>query len=311
MLLIGAGVLGAIVGSFLNVVIYRLPAGEFWKKGSRSVCPACGARIPARHNLPVLSWLLLGGRARCCGARISPRYLVVEALTAALFAAAWQWPPSGLAFRAEHPDPTALLAFAFHAWFLAALVAASFIDVDHRILPDAITKPTMVLGCVGALLVPGLAGRFELRGASPAVDSLLFSVVGMSVGAGLTYAIRWIAGVVFRKPAMGFGDVKLMAAIGAFLGWEKVLLAFFLGCLLGAVVGVVHRRITGDPYIFFGPFLALGAVLSMFGSDAVLRGLAALQEWQRTSREAPWIVGFTGLLSVLLLFVLVRRGRAT
>lgn len=310
-LLIGAGVLGAIVGSFLNVVIYRLPAGEFWKKGSRSVCPACGVRIPARHNVPVFSWLLLGGRARCCGARISPRYFVVEVLTAGLFLAVWQWPPSGYAFRVDHPDPTGLLAFAFHAWFLAALVAASFIDIDHRILPDAITKSTMVVGCVGALLVPGLAGRFELPGALPGLDSLLFSLVGMATGAGLTYAIRASAGIVFRKPAMGLGDVKLMGAIGAFLGWERVLMAFFLGCLLGAVVGMVHRRVTGDPYIFFGPFLALGAVLALFGSKALLHGLEALQEWQRTTREAPWIVGSAGLLSIVLLFVLVRRGRAT
>ena len=323
-MLVGATLLGAVIGSFLNVVVYRLPRGEFFAKGKRSVCPACGARIAWHDNVPVLGWLLLRGRARCCGARISPRYPIVEALTAALFAALWLYPPSGLALAATDLEAAAVLAFALHGFFVANLVANSFIDIDHRILPDELTKSGMVVGCVGALLVPGLGGEtFAIHGVSPALRSLLWAAAGLLAGAGATWAVRALAGPVFRQEAMGLGDVKLMGAIGAFVGWQGALLTFFLGCLLGAGFGVLHRFLTGeagkgaahrwqtgDREIWFGPFLAVGAVIALFARHELLALLTAFQEWQRTSPTAPMVLLPAAVLSLISLVFLVRRGRA-
>ena len=309
-----AALLGAIVGSFLNVVIYRLPHGTFFSGGSRSVCanPECRAPIAWHDNVPVLGWLWLRGRARCCGARISVRYPLVEALTAALFLLLWVLPPGPVGpLAGDRLVPTGLLAFAFYAFFVSNLVANSFIDVDHRILPDVLTKSGMAAGLLGSVLVPGLAGRFGIVGLAPAVDSLVFSGVGLVAGFGITWAIRALARAAFAKEAMGFGDVKLMGAIGAFLGWSDVLLTFFVGCVLGAVVGVVHRWLTKDAYICFGPFLAAGALIVLFAGDSLLRVLASLQEWQVTSPAAPWVVAAFTAVSTVLLIVLVRRGRAS
>ena len=314
-----AVILGAIVGSFLNVVIYRLPRGEFRSKGSRSVCPACGAAIRWFDNIPVLGWLLLRGRARCCKASISPRYPVVEALTALLFGLLWFYGPLAPMVVADPPpgaagaallEPWKLLGFAFQAWFVAVLVACTFIDIDHRILPDALTKPTMVIGCVGALFVPGLAGRFHLDGISPALDSVLFSGCGVAVGYGATLAVLEGARLLFRKDAMGYGDVKFMGAIGAFVGWEGVLLTFFLGSVLGAVGGTIHRMVTGDAYVFFGPFLAAGALLALLCSDWLLARMDDFQRWQLSDPNAAWVLAASAVVSLVLLFVLIRRGRA-
>jgi len=307
-LLVASGALGAVVGSFLNVVIYRLPRGEFLSRGSRSVCPGCGEKIASYHNIPIFGWLWLRGTARCCGAPISVRYLMVEALTAGLFMLLWQWPPSGLAFPEE--GALALFAFLLQAYFLANLVSCSFIDVDHRILPDRLTKSGMLVGCLGAFALPEAFGQFGIRGLSLHVDSALFSITGLLVGFGVTQLVLWIGQRVFRKAAMGFGDVKFMAMMGAFLGWEDVLLTFFLGCVLGAIAGVAHRLRTGDAYIYFGPFLAMGGAISLFlGKD--LKGLlVAYQDWQRTSPEAPWVTSVAAGVSLVLLIWLVRRGRA-
>ena len=308
---------GAIVGSFLNVVIYRLPRGEFRSKGKRSVCPQCRAAIAWYDNIPVLGWLLLRGRARCCGARISIRYPIVEALTAGLFGLLWWYGPLAPMVReatliGAFPtlDSTRVVGYAFQAWFVSVLVACTFIDIDHRILPDALTKPTMVVGCVGALLVPGLAGRLHLDGVSPALDSLLFSGLGLAAGYAVTLGVLKGAKLVFGKDAMGYGDVKFMAAIGAFVGWEGVLLTFFLGSVLGAIGGSIHRLVTGDAYVFFGPFLAVGALLSLFAADWLFARFTEFQRWQLEDPDAVWLLGGAALISLILLFVLIRRGRA-
>ncbi len=306
--------LGAIVGSFLNVVIYRLPRGTFFSDGSRSVCanPECRQPVRWHDNVPVLGWLVLRGRARCCGYRISARYPLVEALTAGLFALLWVFPPHGLhAVVDDKIDTTGLLAFLFYAFFAANLVANSFIDIDHRILPDVLTKSAMAVGLLGALLVPGLAGRFHISGLGAGADSLIFSAAGLAFGFGLTQGVRLLARAMFRKEAMGFGDVKLMAAIGAYTGWEGVLQTFFLGSVLGAVVGVVHRWVTKDAYICFGPFLAAGALLALFFGDRLADLLVLLQSWQQDNPQAPLIVTAVAVVSMVLLVVLVRRGRAS
>ena len=162
--LAAAILLGACLGSFLNVVIYRVPRGTFFSKGSRSRCPHCNVAIPAYHNLPVVSWVLLLGRARCCGNRISVRYPIVEALTAGLVVVLFVDVVYPLSPVADGPTAREWLQFGFQTWFLATLVACTFIDIDHRLLPDVLTKPAMAIGLIGALLVPGLACRLNLQG---------------------------------------------------------------------------------------------------------------------------------------------------
>jgi leader peptidase (prepilin peptidase)/N-methyltransferase len=308
-MLVAATLLGAIVGSFLNVVVFRLPRDVFLALGPRSVCPHCRARIAWFDNLPVVSWLLLRGRARCCGQRIPLRYPLIEITTAAAFLSVWLWPPSGLAFRRADPDAWALAAFGAHAAFLAILIACTWIDLEFRILPDELTKSGMVLGVLASLLVPGLGGRFELRHVAPAVDSLLWSLSGLGVGLAVTFGIRLLARAVFRKEAMGFGDVKLMGAIGAFLGPDGALLAFFAGCLLGAFGGLLHRLSTGDRYVPFGPFLAAGAAVVLFLRGPLQRLL--LETWPEWIREnlGPRSLLAIAVACVVSLFVLVRRGR--
>ncbi|MHC5071891.1 MAG: prepilin peptidase [Planctomycetota bacterium] len=299
--------LASCVGSFLNVVIYRLPEGTFFSKGSRSRCPHCGVAIRWFDNVPVVSWLLLRGRARCCGNRISLRYPLVEALTAGLMVALWL---SVMEQGAAAPTAEQWLRFVLQAWFLAILVACTFIDIDHRILPDVLTKPTMVVGCVGAVLVPGLAG--ELPGwlpQKPAADSLLLALSGLAAGFGLTWAVRAGASKAFGQEAMGFGDVKFMAAIGAFVGWDGVLTTFILGVLLGAVYGVFHKWITGEAEVCFGPFLAAGAAITLFFKKPLLVFLTeTLPTWQ--AQQDPLVLLGVTVVCIVFLVVLIRRGRA-
>jgi leader peptidase (prepilin peptidase)/N-methyltransferase len=309
----GAAAFGACVGSFLNVVIHRLPQDDPRARslGGRSRCPQCGAQIAWRDNVPVFGWLLLRGRARCCGKAISLRYPLVEALTAALFVALAVAQPHGPVTVAEAIDWTAALSFGFDAAFIAFLVACTFIDWDHRILPDALTIPFMIVGCtVVALAAPGHAGSIATD-LSPAMDSLLAALLGLGAGYGLTLAIRVGARAVFKKEAMGLGDVKFMGAIGAFLGWDGALLTFFLGCVVGAVGGMAHRVVTKDAYVPFGPFLAIGALITLFFKANVVTLL--FETWPQFQRSSPMAMPLmlgAALLCVLALFLLVRRGRA-
>jgi prepilin signal peptidase PulO-like enzyme (type II secretory pathway) len=200
------------------------------------------------------------------------------------------------------------LAFGLRAFFLAVLVACTFIDIDHRILPDVLTKPAMVLGVLGSLLVPQLAGSFVPD--PDALDGFFFSVVGLLGGLWFTWAIREVASRLFRREAMGFGDVKLMGAIGAFLGWDGALISFFLGSLLGAGYGLAHRWITGEGQIFFGPFLAAGAVTTQFfKSDIKTFVTVTWPNWQQEMALPPWVLVSVILIFAALLLVIIRRGR--
>ena len=260
-MLVACILLGACVGSFLNVVIYRLPRQAFFSMGRRSVCPACSVPIRWYDNIPVISWVVLGGQARCCGAAISVRYLLVELLTAFLFGLLYSTSQYQIVVEAipvgGRFGPLALdlypgaVGYLFQAAFVALLVACTFIDIDHRILPDALDKPGMVLGIVGSAVVPGLAGTFHSLELPLWINSTLYSVVGLTCGVALTWGIRIGARAVFRKEAMGFGDVKFMGMIGAFVGWEGAVMTFFLGSMFGAVGGLAHRLVTGDLYVPF------------------------------------------------------------
>lgn len=239
------GVLGAVIGSFLNVCIHRLPRGESLVR-PRSRCPACGALIRAFDNVPLLSFLWLRGRCRDCRAAISIRYPAVELLNGLGYVLLWRrfgWTPDALIYGV----------------FFSALVVVTFIDWDHQIIPNRITLPGIVVGLVSAATV--LTGSF--------VDA----VIGAALGGGLLYAVAVASEWVLKKEGMGLGDVKLLAMIGAFLGWKAVLVTVFVGALGGSFVGLalmalkLKRR---DDPIPFGPFLALGAVSALFAGPELI-----------------------------------------
>ena len=231
-------VFGAVVGSFLNVVIHRLPRGESISFPPSS-CPRCGARIRPWDNVPVLSFVLLRGRCRSCSARISVRYPLVETSMAVLAVGAW------LRFG---PTP----AFAAYFVFLAGLLAITFIDIDHKIIPDSLSLGGTAVG-VAASFVTGVGWQASLAGAL--------------LGGGLLLAVALGYYAVTRREGMGLGDAKLLAAVGAFLGWQAVLFTVFVSSVVGATVGIVVASLQRSDLRFevpYGPFLALGAVLYLF-----------------------------------------------
>jgi leader peptidase (prepilin peptidase)/N-methyltransferase len=215
-------VLGALVGSFLNVCIYRIPAGRsIVFPGSRC---GCGQGIAWYDNLPILSWLILRGRARCCGRPFSFRYPFVEALTGALFCGAW------IAYGATSP----LVALVVMG-FCAIMVVATFIDIDHMIIPDRFSIGGTILGVLCSILVPALHAADPAAPLDGRFQSLLTALIGVLVGSGVTLWILILAETILRKEAMGFGDVKLMGAIGAVCGWQGALFAIFGGSVLGTI----------------------------------------------------------------------------
>lgn len=244
--MVAAVMFGLVVGSFLNVCIHRLPQGQSVVT-PRSRCPACGAAIRPLDNIPVLSYLVLRGRCRGCAARISPRYPAVEALTAALFVAAL------LAF-----GPTARGALA--AALLCGLVVVTFVDLEHQIIPHAVTLPGIPLGLLAAFLGAG----------PPPADAL----IGSLAGAGFVYLVALYCEVILDREAMGMGDVNLVAMMGAFLGWRPLIVAFFTATVTGSAVSLaligLRRRDRREP-IPFGPFLALGGALALFAGEAFVQ----------------------------------------
>ncbi len=213
-----AFVFGACWGSFLNVVIYRVPAGKsVVTPGSHC---ACGQPIPFYDNIPILTWFLRGGKARCCGQKFSFRYPFVELLTASLFTAAWLL----------LPPAQAVAGFLF----LALMIAGTFIDLDTMTLPDAITIGGCIAGVLLSFALPGIHGY---SGDEPflllSLRSGVTAMIGAAVGSGVILWIALSAEAVLKKEAMGFGDVILMGCIGAFCGWQGALFGIFGGALLG------------------------------------------------------------------------------
>ncbi len=227
-------VYGLCFGSFLNVCIYRLPRGKS-VVSPRSACPQCGDLIPLYHNLPVVSWLLLRGKCRSCQQPISPRYLVIELLTGALFLGCYSH--FGLTLAA--------LKCVVLGFLLLGLI---FTDAETKLLPDAMTLPGLVLGVAFSLLVPvnDLASRIMPGLVSPALNdriswrlwSLSDSLLGAAVGASFLYGAAAIYLRARGVEGMGFGDVKLMAMIGAFLGTKLTVLTIFAASLTGSVFGL-------------------------------------------------------------------------
>jgi leader peptidase (prepilin peptidase)/N-methyltransferase len=275
-------VLGLIIGSFLNVVIHRVPImmDRQWREQCaelehadhaatlpatpaakerfnlvvpRSACPACKAQITVLQNVPILSYLLLRGRCANCGARISARYPIVEALTGILSAA--------VAWKLGFAWPT--VAGLVLTWFLVAL---AFIDIDHQLLPDSLTLPLLWLGLLLSLFAPA-------PGMAPIPVDMRSSIIGAIAG----YLCLWSVYHLFRlltgKEGMGYGDFKLLAALGAWLGWRMLLPTVLIAAAVGAVAGIALLAARGQNRatpIAFGPFLAAaGWLMLMFGQELV------------------------------------------
>jgi len=239
-------VLGAALGSFLNVLIYRLPE-EKSIIFPASNCPHCGKPIRFYDNIPVISFILLKGRCRACRGKISFRYPLVELITAVLsLLLFWKF---GLTFK-----------YLFSFIFICALIVITFIDLDYQIIPDVITLPGIPIFFLAALIVMGL--RFQ--------DAFL----GFLLGGGCLYVIAFVYELVTKREGMGGGDIKLLAMMGAFLGWQSLLFILLVSSLLGAVVGIAVMMIKGQDMKYavpFGPFLSLAAVAYIFFGDTAMR----------------------------------------
>lgn len=235
---------GLAIGSFLNVVIYRLPRkASVVSPGSR--CPACGAGLRWSDNIPIVSYVLLGARCRSCSTRISVRYPLVEITTGAVFAGhylVFGWTP----------------LLAVRLVFAAAMIALFVIDLEHQLLPDAITLPGIVVGLIASLILP---------------PGLVAAVIGVVAGGGFL----WTVGEAYYRYAgqegMGGGDVKMLAMVGAFLGWKLTLLTLIIASFLGSIIGllIVVLRFGGmKSALPFGTFLAVAALLASLWGDGVL-----------------------------------------
>jgi len=254
-------ILGLLIGSFLNVVIHRLPKmmEQEWHNNClelqgkeipqqakfnivtpRSACPNCGHQITSLENIPIISYLLLRGKCKGCKAKISMRYPLVEALTGALLGA--------VAFKFGYTYTT------LFAWmFTIALITLTFIDFDTQLLPDDITLPLLWIG----LLFNLNHGFTDLKSA----------VIGAMIGYLILWSVYWLFKIVTGKEGMGYGDFKLLAAIGAWFGWQIIPAVILLSSVLGALIGIamiMFRGKSGGTAIPFGPFLALGGIAALF-----------------------------------------------
>ena len=266
-----AGVFGAIIGSFLNVVIHRVPREESIVFPN-SRCPSCGLAIPFYDNVPIISYAMLRGKCRGCSKRISPRYPAVELLTALLFVAV-----------AMHDGVTPALPF--DLVFTAALVALVFIDAEHMILPNIITYPGIIFAVIARIAVPSLSGdpHFDdipslmsgtLAGSPLWVVSLVGAFLGALIGGGSLWLMGWTWEKLRGIEAMGLGDVKMMFMVGAYLGWRLTIFTIFVGVLSGSVIGILlmvrQRERNMQMLLPFGVFLGLGSIAALlFGTRVV------------------------------------------
>ncbi len=240
-----AGLFGALIGSFLNVCIYRLPRREsiVWP-GSH--CPRCSHSIAWYDNIPILSYFILAGRCRHCTERIPFRYPLVEILNASGYVGLiWFFGPSWV-------------AVAYGLLYSALLVVAGT-DLSHKIIPNVVTFPGIIVGLVCATIVLPLG--------------FLGGMLGVLVGGGILWLLAWASPYLFGKEGMGGGDIKLLAMIGAFLGWKPALMTIMVGSFLGSLVGltlVATQVIKREDYIPFGPFLVCGALVALFFGQSIL-----------------------------------------
>ncbi len=247
---------GLAIGSFLNVCIHRIPLSQSIVT-PRSRCPGCGQPIRSIDNIPLISYTILGGKCRACRTPISLRYPFVELLTG-LFAAAAVW---RFGFNI-----TALVHYAF----ICVLIAITFIDIDHRIIPDMISLPGIPVFFFASLLVPTVTVKA--------------SILGILIGGGSLFAVAWGYYLLTGKEGMGGGDIKLLAMMGALLGWKGVLFTIFAGSAIGTLVGIpvmLYQRGNMKLAVPFGPFLALGGILYLFCGPEIM-------EWYFNLMRTPY-----------------------
>ena len=245
-----AFIFGSMLGSFLNVCIYRMPKSESIIAPS-SHCPVCNKPIAWYDNIPLLSFLLLGAKCRNCKQKISGRYFLVELLTAALVL--FLYLQLNLSFK-----------FFIYTLIFSGLIVASFIDLEYQIIPDEISLGGIILGLAINGLFPHLQGFASFK------QSLVFSVLGILAGGSVLYVTGILGDFIFKKESMGGGDIKLLAAIGAFLGWKAALIIFFMAPLFGAIMGLIvkiKQKISTIPY---GPFLSLSAFITAFWGEKIV-----------------------------------------
>ena len=238
-------VLGLIVGSFSNVCIYRIPRNESVIYPA-SHCPKCRTKIKPVDNIPLLSYILLKGRCRNCGSKISIQYPVVEFLT-------------GLIYLIIYLIYGLSIQSLVYIILSSALIIIAFIDLQEQIIPDIISLPGIVVGLILSFIVPYI--------------SFINSVLGALVGGGIILIIAWVGSIIFKKEAMGGGDVKLAAMIGAFLGWRYTIISLFLGFFLGALIGIIlimTKIKKREDAIPFGPFIALGSIITLLWGEKIL-----------------------------------------
>jgi leader peptidase (prepilin peptidase)/N-methyltransferase len=239
-------IFGAMIGSFLNVCIYRLPKEEsiVWP-GSH--CPHCQKSIRFYDNIPLLSYFLLRGKCRYCEGSISIQYPLVEGVT--VLSSLLLIMKFGLS-----------LSFLFYFAFVAALTVVTVIDLYHQIIPDVISLPGIGVGLLASLLIPQI--------------TFWNSLIGILLGGGSLFLVATLYQWFFKREGMGGGDVKLLAMIGAFLGWKAVILTILLSSLIGSITGIVIMVLKGKNFKYaipFGPFLSLGAVISLFYGERLIR----------------------------------------
>ncbi len=239
-------VFGALIGSFLNVCIFRLPKEEsiVWPG---SYCPHCKNPIKFYDNIPLVSYILLKGCCRHCHSAISFQYSLIEGITA--LASLILFMKFGLS-----------LSYLFYFLFVAALIVITVIDLYHQIIPDVISLPGIGVGLIASIIIPQM--------------TFFNSLTGILLGGGSLFLVATIYQWLFKREGMGGGDVKLLAMIGAFLGWKAVILTILLSSLVGSITGIIVMILKGKDFKYaipFGPFLSFGAVVSLFYGENVIR----------------------------------------
>lgn len=237
---------GMCIGSFLNVCIYRLPSSTSIINPSRSFCPQCNSTIQFYDNIPVFSYLWLKGRCRNCKAPISLRYPLVELMTGILAIAIlfmFGLTPEGVVYFV----------------FISSLLVITFIDIDHKIIPDIISLPGIPIGLAASFVLPAMTFKSSL--------------LGLLVGGGSLLVVAWTYSLITRKEGMGGGDIKLLGMIGTFIGWKGVIFTIFVASLVGTFVGIIVMLLKGKNLKFaipFGPFLSIGAMSYVFFGEKII-----------------------------------------
>lgn len=238
-------IVGSCIGSFVNVCIYRLPRSHSIVFPG-SACPQCGSRIRFYDNIPILSFLWLRGKCRACGTAISSRYALIEGMTG-LFAV--------VTYLRFGLSAETLIYFCF----IATLLVVIYIDIDHQIIPNRITFPGIPICLAATFFLPGI--------------SFASALAGMLAGGGSLFTVAWVYKQITKREGMGFGDIKLLAMIGALIGWKGVLFTIYLASVLGTVVGLLVILLNKKNFkvrIPFGPFLSIGAISFLFFGDDVI-----------------------------------------